>query len=87
MIGFILDMVLWLSASTFSIYLLHRNNMGMAWMRHFEDVYIAERGCNYYAVCFYCALVFFFGALALDLPRRVFMGMSKKLACFAGGGR
>lgn len=78
--------VLWLSASTFSIYLLHRNKMGMAWMRHFEDVYIAERGCNYYAVCFYCAIVFFFGALALDLPRRLFALMSRKLASSAGGG-
>lgn len=63
--------IVWLSPTIFSIYLLHRQAMGMFVMQSIEDTLIGKGGYNYYAVCFLCACIFFFGAILLDLPRRL----------------
>ena len=63
--------VLLLSPSMFSVYLLHMNSMGMAWLRSVEDKLIAGDGCNYYLVCLMVAVVFFVAGVILDLPRRL----------------
>lgn len=67
--------IVWLSPTIFSIYLLHRQAMGMFVMQSIEDALIGKDGYNYYIVCFLCACTFFFGAIVLDLPRRFVVGL------------
>lgn len=63
--------ILWLSGSTFSIYLLHRAMLGSVFMRSVERTLIGNCGWNYYLVCLMVAVGYFLGALVLDVPRRL----------------
>ena len=58
-----------LAPSMFSVYLLHNNAMGMAWLQYFEDRYI-PRGEGYYMICFIVAGTFFCVGVLLDSIRR-----------------
>lgn len=64
------EIVLWLGPSMFSVYLLHTNSAGFAFLRRMEDWMVAQ-GWNYYAMSFTVAISIFVGCIVLDLPRRI----------------
>lgn len=63
-------LVLFISPSMFSVYLLHNNTAGLTWLQQAEDYLIRDCDWNYYAACFLVAGCIFIGGILLDLPRR-----------------
>lgn len=62
-------LVLFISPSMFSVYLLHTNNVGFALRR--AECWMMEQGWNYYAMAFVVAGAIYVGSVLLDMPRRL----------------
>lgn len=77
---FLNKIVLSISPSMFSVYLLHTNSIGFDLLRKAED-YLIKMGWNYYLMAFVVAIGILIGCIALDIPRRMVSSMIEKLTC------
>jgi len=69
-----------MSPSLFSIYLIHANDVWFSWIRQAENLWIVQRGMNYYVVSFVVASAIFVSCFALDIPRRGVLLLFERLA-------
>ena len=60
-----------LAPSMFCVYMLHTNFIGFPLIRRLEDMFVDGQGMNVYLTYPICACIIFFGALLLDMPRRM----------------
>lgn len=72
--------VLAISPSMFSVYLLHTNAIGFKLLKDVEGNMIAD-GWNYYLMSLILAIVIFCGCILLDLPRRLVSWLFGKISC------
>lgn len=70
-------MILAISPSMFSVYLLHTNVLGFELLRKMEDSLIAS-SWNYYLMSFVVAIVVFAVCVVLDAPRRIIAGLAAR---------
>lgn len=71
-------LVLFISPSMFSVYLLHTNSAGLGLLRQVESR-LMEQGWNYYAMAFAVAGAIFVGGILLDLPRRMIALVARRV--------
>ena len=72
--GFVGKMILAISPSMFSVYLLHTNVLGFEMLRKMEDSLMAS-AWNYWLMSFTVSSVIFVVGVVLDMPRRFIVGI------------